>query len=55
MWLVPLPNISNNDGRDIRVKNWKEKGIIEGSKYLLGLIWFGQLLLESDPRKKEYS
>ena len=45
MWLVPLPNISNNDGRDIRVKNWEEKGIIEGSKYPLGLIWFGQLLL----------
>ena len=55
MWLVPLPNISNNDGRDIRVKNWEEKWIIEGSKYPLGLIWFGQLLLESDPRKKEYS
>ena len=52
MWLVPLPNISNNDGRDIRVKNWEEKWIIEGSKYPLGLIWFGQLLLESDPRKK---
>ena len=45
MWLVPLPNISNNDGRDIRVKNWEEKWIIEGSKYPLGLIWFGQLLL----------